>query len=563
MFCLSVEVRKKILLTDSKWDPPLKFTLYNIEQFSSGPVLRVQHLVKDSSNLSTCEVVGEGLHRAEVGVTSSITVILDPMRTQDFQQFFFSVLAVGEDHIFPAKPQPVFSNATNVTFTYVPTLPGEYDLYVEEIFQRPPWQKQVPGSPFLLVVQGHHELDIDDFKVRTDKLPSCQIISQEDPSWVEGEWVTRKLLGRKRGVLRSGWVFQPKRCSFDIFTKDDIEIAAASKVPKTIAILGSSTERGIFLSLVDLALRKEEKIHLVESDLAKCWGFSEFQFGNLHFIYQDFRVYRARDLYAEGSIRGVNVTCNNEKKVQEGSNFFQDALNFLEETLFGSRPWPDIIFVTSPIVHLRLLLEKIPHFWNGTIYPVVNFKCKWLNYYQLDGLLKARDEAKASRSLDPRVGVLDGFTLSTGMRHATESSPFITHSIHFHRWCDELNGEMRVCSNPTEMVAQFLLGQAIAPEGKDVWMKSTDYKNREAVLSANTRTIRVCHDCPATLLPFHIKSKPDLNCYDSREGLHISLEQNFKVWDGSPCPEECMKTEPVDKVYTQSGLVDVRQCTIR
>ncbi|KAJ8047373.1 hypothetical protein HOLleu_06357 [Holothuria leucospilota] len=562
MFCLSVDVGKNILPTNSKRDPPLKSASYTLQKFLSGPILRVKHLVKKSSNLSTCEVVGEGLHRAEVGVISSITVILDPMRTQDFQQFFFSVLAVGEDHIFPANPQPVFSNSTNITFTYVPTLPGEYDLYVEEIFQRPPWQKQVPGSPFRLIVQGHHELNTDDFKVQTDNLPSCQTISRKDPSWVEGEWMTRKLTGRKHGVLRSGWVFQPKRCSFDIFTTDDIEIAAASKVPKTIAILGSSRERGIFLSLVDLALRKQEKLHIVQSDLSKCWGFVEFQLGNLHFIYQDFRVYKVDDIHATRN-EGVNITCHNEKIAKEGNNLFQDAMKFLEKTLFGSRLWPDIIFLDTSKQKLSLLVEKIPPSWGGTIYPVQNFKSKCLAYYNALGLLAAQNEAKASLSVDPRVDILDGFTLSTGMRHATQSSPFIIKSHHLHHFCKELNGEMRVCGNPTEMIAQFLLGQVIAPKGRDVWMKSIDYKMREKVRLSNTRTIRVCHDCPKTLMPFHIKSEPDLHCYESAEGLQLNLEQTYTVWNDRPCPKECMQTQPVGKVYTQSGSVDVRQCTIR
>ncbi|KAJ8047375.1 hypothetical protein HOLleu_06359 [Holothuria leucospilota] len=556
---------KNVTPTDLKQDSQAReisnSSLFNIEQFSSGPILRVRHLVKDSSQLSTSKAVGEGLYHAQVGITSSIAVKLDPTRKQNFYQFFFSVLAVSEDHIFSADPQPVAPNSLYVNFTYVPLFAGEYDLYVEEIFQDVPWQKQIHGSPFRLVVEGD-ETNADDFKTHTDNLPSCQTISWEDPSWVKGDWITRKLSGRKHGVLRSGWVFQPKRCSFDIFTIDDIEFAAASKVPKTIAILGSSTERGIFLSLVDLTLRKEEKVNLMRSDLAKCWGFAEFQLGNLHFIYQDFRVEKSQDVYPGGSSEGVNITCHNDKKVNEGSQLFQDALQFLEETLFGPRQWPDIIFVASPRKHLIHLLKKISPSWNGSIYPVNNFKSKRLVHYTADGLLKAQNEAINSLSLDHRVNVLDGFTLSTGMRHDTESSPLITKANHFHRWCDELNGKMRVCGNPTEMVAQFLLGQLIAPKGKDVWMKSILYQNQEKVRSATPRTIRICYDCPATLLPFHIKSKPDLECYDSKEGLHVTLQQNFKVWDGSACPKECMKTKPVDRVFTQSGSADVRQCTV-
>ncbi|KAJ8047426.1 hypothetical protein HOLleu_06418 [Holothuria leucospilota] len=526
----------------------------------SGTIIRVKHLVEGSSQLSTCEAVGEGLHHATVGDTSSITIKLDQTRTQNFKKYFFSILAVGEDHIFAANPHPVSQNDTNITFTYVPTLPGEYDIYVEEIFQHSPWQKQVPGSPFRLIVQGDEKIT-DDLKVHTDNLPSCQDISRKNFSWVEGEWMTRKLTGRKHGVLRSGWVFQPKRCSFDIFTKDDIHIAASSKVPKTIAIVGSSRERGIFLSLVDLALRKHEKRKYEQSDLPKCWGFLEFQFGNLHFIYQDLRLNAAASNEA-GSNGGVKITCHNNKIALKGNEYFNNMVEFIEKTLFGPGLWPDVIFVDARTEKLSLILEKIPSSWNGTIYPVVNFKVKELSLYNAYGRLVAQKEAKASRSLDSRVNLLDGFTLSTGMRHATESSPFILASHHFHRLCKEVNGEMVVCGNPTEMVAQFLLGQVIAPKGKDLWMKEIDYQKREKVLSVTNRTIRVCYDCPQTLLPYHIKSKPELLCYESIVGLHASSNQTYKVRKDNNCPKECMKTKPVQTAYVQSRSVAVRRCSI-
>lgn len=56
----------------------------------------------------------------------------------------------------------------------------------------------------------------------------------------DGEWVTRKIARIKRGVLRSGWVFQPPLCSFDISPKEELAMAKESHSLKTIAILGLS-----------------------------------------------------------------------------------------------------------------------------------------------------------------------------------------------------------------------------------------------------------------------------------------------------------------------------------
>lgn len=158
--------------------------------------------------------------------------------------------------------------------------------------------------------------------------------------------------------------------------------------------------------------------------------------------------------------------------------------------------------------------------------------------------------------------VLDAFTLSAGMRHATESSPLIMGSEHWHRWCNELDGEMKVCGNPTEMIAQILLSKVIAPDGKDVWMRSIENRYFDNTSFLALRETYVCHDCPKTLLPFHIKRQPDLKCYKLTKGLRQRSDEDVRVWDGSLCPAECMKTTPVGKAYTQSGIVDVRYCQI-
>ncbi|KAJ8047331.1 hypothetical protein HOLleu_06308 [Holothuria leucospilota] len=165
-------------------------------------------------------------------------------------------------------------------------------------------------------------------------------------------------------------------------------------------------------------------------------------------------------------------------------------------------------------------------------------------------------------SVDQRVQVLDGWTVATGMRHDTEKSPMIMGSPHWHRWCNELNGEMRVCGNPTEMVAQILLGKVLAPDGKKSWLKSVESQVQQRVTLSVPREILLCHDCPESLLPFHVKRVPELKCYKSTKGLNKGFLKNVHVWNGSMCPTDCMKTEPTGKATTNSGMVDVRECFV-
>ena len=84
----------------------------------------------------------------------------------------------------------------------------------------------------------------------------------------------------------------------------------------------------------------------------------------------------------------------------------------------------------------------------------------------------------------------------------------------------------------------------------------------ETKRNISPRKITVCEDCPQSLLPFHIKVFPEATCYDTTIGVRSGSETEYKVWDGTLCPEECMKTDPVGVEQTQSGPVDVRRCNV-
>ncbi|XP_071853234.1 uncharacterized protein [Apostichopus japonicus] len=525
---------------------------HEFKQYSNGSILRDRHLVAESLPESQSRVRPIPLNKVKVGqmVNFSVEIGKNVSKVNGY-----SVLAVGENHIFVANQTEYSDDRTIVNFTVVPTLPGVYNLFIEEFDHVV--QLQLPGSPFNLVVEAGDPADAMEIGRTADKLPSCHAVPLTRPSWLGGKWITRNLASKKRGVLRSGWVFQLDWCTFDVFTTDDLAMAAESPSPKKIVILGSSVERGIFFSLVDVLLTKEEKYNLSDSDFAKCWGYAQVKVGNLQLVYQDFRI--ENDHFMNITDDGKSdVICHDEKVAKLGSyDFFGDGLRFLREYLFAADPLPDILVVPiRTVVQLELLLKAIPSSWSGTMYPLYNFKCKDRMLYTKDGLEKSYQLAEEFLSLDGRVQLIDGFGLGSGMRHNTESSPLIMKSNHWHKWCNEFNGEMRVCGNPTAMIAQILFGKVIAPEGKEAWLKTDESK------ITFPRKITVCQDCPASLLPFHIKVNPDLKCYISSEGIRKTSKAKFLVWDGTLCPAECMRTEPIDTLDTQSGSVNVRKCNI-
>ncbi|KAJ8050920.1 hypothetical protein HOLleu_04303 [Holothuria leucospilota] len=536
-------------------------TDFDLEETSNGPILRVHHMSEKSRQNSTTFIAfGEGLTHASVGKVATFTI--KTTNSSVSSTIVFSALAVSENHMFVADPLQYSQESQETSFTYTPTLAGEYDFYIEELGNVKGYQYQIPGSPFRIIVQGTKVKEEEERKL-TDSLPSCQTIPQNNLSWIEGSWKTRKIVGSKHGVLRSGWVFQPKLCSFDIFTTEELVVAAASSEPRSIIILGSSTDRGIFLSLVDLLLSDRQKYDFVASDLTKCWGFAEVQVGSLRIVYQDFRIANTKiSMFQSGN--NVTITCHNEKKVSKGYDFFDDAIAYLKEFLFNDRLWPDVIYVAvSTSQQLEALLRVVPPSWKGVIYPTIFFASRSWSLYTVSAAGKRKELAENFNSIfDERIKILDDFALITGLRHGSQNSPLVMGSNHFHRPCNELGGSITICGDATEMVAQVLLGKAIAPKGKDVWMKSVGGKDHDAVQNMDSREITVCYDCPQSLLPFHIKRIPDLKCYRSTQGLRPSEMNDFKVWDGTLCPSECMKTEPVGQVQTESGPVDVRECVV-
>ncbi|CAN0195068.1 unnamed protein product, partial [Hapterophycus canaliculatus] len=157
--------------------------------------------------------------------------------------------------------QGVDGGGTTLTATYMSDFPGDYLVYVEE------------------VVAIEH--------VRGEGRPIVGTKDIGDSFWRPGTWLSSNVASPAHGVLRDGWVFQPKTCVYDTFSYDDLMLLSALQdEPTWILILGGSVQRGVFLSLVDMVLARGQKDDMGGSVVQKCWGYADLHVGNIRVTYQ-------------------------------------------------------------------------------------------------------------------------------------------------------------------------------------------------------------------------------------------------------------------------------------
>jgi hypothetical protein len=395
-------------------------------------------------------------------------------------------------------------------------------------------------------------------------------------------------------------VLPARQCYLETFTTQ--ELWAISKQQQqerktVIAVWGTSRERGVFLSMVDMMLlpgANGEKSNLEKSVVGKCWGRASVQLNHrLELVYQDVRTQLCDPRKPPGTI-----ICHGDKMAQ-GSGYMKNVTSMIKEwfdpntTSLENSSRPTVVLMSSGCSALDLISPRIdgvtvlPHWciqataqilattlpadWDGTVYLTTGMIAAdnielttdaYENY--LHNMRWFHDHYLAN---DPRLRLLDLYGIATDMRLQAERPNKIHSSTHQHRWCDESDGRMRVCSNVTEAIANLLIGRAVAPRGKAAWRQenpdvmhwlSATATTANISLASQERLIRVCTDCPRELLPFHIKITPELQCRDG--GLVATDEPVGAVWNTPQCPASCMALDPVGQQKTQSGPVDIRTC---
>lgn len=408
------------------------------------------------------------------------------------------------------------------------------------------------------------------------KLP-CQSLGPMGLNFWDGYWSSPTTseslpITNVGSQLRTGWTFHSDLCVLESFSLHDMEPFHRSSMPDTtIAVLGTSIERGIFLSMLDIVLTEEEKSQLPDSRVGKCWGRAEVRVNHwLKLVYQDVRTQRAildEDpgiIYCDGDRMAYTV------------GYMHNATQMMGHLFVAADP-PNVIFLWSGcqmsalvkpmsagekcIRKTKALLDPLPLDWSGTVYlstSALSGSQKELSLSEFQQYIRNLKTLESAFG-DDRVRAIDMYSMTRGMAMAGQVPGKVKSSAHQHAWCQErsdlFNESIRVCSNVTEALGNLLLGRALAPNGKE----GRTGPHTGLAKEPSARSIEVCADCPRSLLPFHVKPVPNLTCATGKFEA-IPTEAVGALWETPSCPEDCLKTAPVERKDTESGPVDVRKC---
>ncbi|CAM9817705.1 unnamed protein product [Ectocarpus fasciculatus] len=566
------------------------------------------------SSLAPHRAHGPGLHSASTGTPASFTIRLrgggcggegeghthanqnasaeDSLpRAMDDKHFVYVWIA-SADHVFHAA---VVNNGDGtLTVTYESPYPGDYLVHIEDVCtdmnvvgrgNKHPREraKAIKNSPFKLTISGEVAVDVDG-------LPLCDAEEEdeEDTFWRMGSWISSNLASAQHGVLRDGWVFQPKNCVHDTFSYDDLMLLAKDvKEPTWLLILGTSVQRGVFLTLVDMVLAQGQKSDFATSSIQKCWGFAEIRVGNLRLTYQDLRLHEV------GLAQDDSAVCHDDKlAINNVAVFVAAARRFLRRSVFAAdKQWPSVI-MAPPFMEdsdqaanlpITVLMDALPSAWNGTLLMMEHMAGLGFTYNydnptsatlaevnptwhlsKFVGVDNGLGRIKSYQQQDPRTTFMSTFPIYQSRLFENEfSSPgraCYGCSVHYHYVTkptapESFNGSRMIHSAVTEMLANIVISKAVGSKAAlyERAAPSTDTNNNRR--GRGNETFEVCTDCPANLIPHHVKPVPVPVC-----NATSALAGDAAVgaaWGGRVCPQWCSK-EPVDGVL---NLKDVRVCS--
>lgn len=459
-------------------------------------------------------------------------------------------------------------------YSWVPKFSGEYEIIVHELsikgsFERTP---QMEGD-YTFTVEDKPGFDTRGMILdEIDSMPPCQTVNRGDLYTVwDGTWLGPHLHGQISG-MRNGWYFLPSsndmNCKIEYFTNAELR---ANPEERSIYILGSSKERGVFLSLVDMLLDSNEKKHMDESVISKCWGRAHVTKSNIKVLYQDFR-----STYFQHAGASSDYLCHNEKVVREGGGTYTENGMRVWEEMFENDPstWPSVILMSASNdegfnkgYDLQHFINTLPFDWQGTLLLTDGaFSAMRAGDGDEAAYIRYRTAIKGlvASLNDRRVRWIDGKGISKEMRMYGERGPeYVIGSQHFHGHCDATyldesgnQQDMRICSNVTEALGQLLIGYALGP--KDEYTKRIEQSGHTS--NENNQAI-YCHACPEELLPFHITHHPEMTC--AIGALHPRSRSEIHTGFPQTCPEPCFDIPPYASRQTQSGVVQERHCPVK
>ena len=106
----------------------------------------------------------------------------------------------------------------------------------------------------------------------------------------------------------------------------------------------TTTERGVFLSIVDMMLNNKEKQNLDNSVIGKCWGRAFVIKQNLKLLYQDWRA----KLFQNTTDTDKYFLCHDTKVAREsGITYTNNAMEVWEEMFANKSSWPTVILMNT------------------------------------------------------------------------------------------------------------------------------------------------------------------------------------------------------------------------
>ncbi|CBJ25848.1 expressed unknown protein [Ectocarpus siliculosus] len=451
---------------------------------------------------------------------------------------FVYVWIASTDHVLHAAV--VDNGDGTLTATYESPYPGDYLVHVQDVCtdmsvvgrgkKRPGERaKAIVDSPFRLTISGEIAVDVDDLPLCDAEHPQED---EEDTFWRTGSWISSKFASAKHGVLRDGWVFQPKTCVHDTFSYDDLMLlATGSKEPTWLLILGTSVQRGVFLTLVDMVLAQGQKSDFATSAIQKCWGFAEVRVGNLRLTYQDLRLHEV------GLAQDDSAVCHDDKlAINNVAVFVAAARRFLRRSVFAAgKQWPSVI-MAPPFMEdsdeaanlpITVIMDALPSAWNGTLLMMEHMAGLGFTYNYDNPTAATLAEVNPTWHLSKFIGVDNGLGRIKRYQQQDARTKFMS-------------------------TFPIVISKAVGSKAA-LYEKATPSTNTHR--GGGNEIFEVCTDCPASLIPHHVKPVPVPVC--NATSVLAGDAAVGEAWGGRGCPQWCSK-EPVDGVL---NLKDVRVCS--
>ena len=245
------------------------------------------------------EVADEGTYFIVSGTdddsspTAPARIEIEIVNPKSPEEFWYSVTIVSHNKYTGAArnmgEMDMGRPTVSLIYYWSPLFQGEYEVIVHELknFLTGHERTDPIADPFPITIEnkpGVKSWDLVQERMKT--LPPCQSVRKPGlyTTW-EGDWIGPGVF-TPEGTLRTGWYFLPgnkMNCKIEIYTDADLSVVPEMK---SIYVIGTSKERGVFLSLVDMLLDLPEKKYLSDSVISKCWGRAYTVKNNLKVLYQ-------------------------------------------------------------------------------------------------------------------------------------------------------------------------------------------------------------------------------------------------------------------------------------